>query len=525
MFFMQIIISMAGFGSRFTNAGFKTPKHFLPIGSKPIIEYVIDNFSINDEFIFICREDEEYKSHEKIKKLADKKGLNYKIFLEPPHKTGPIPAVHRIIEHIDLKTPVIVNYCDFHWLWDYEKFKEFALVNNFKGIVPAYKGFHPHSLYSNYYGYLKTEGNVVIDYKEKESFTDNHMEEYASSGTYYFSTGQILKDAVNYALDNDLKVNGEYYMSMAYKYLLDNNLKTGVYEIKKFMQLGTPEDYNEFLGWYNYFHNETFSAPKIKANMILPMVGEGRRFKEANYTEPKPLIKANNRELYLLALDNLPKTDTVNIVINKNAINPEKISNSYDLNAELNLVTLDYLTEGQAMTCLEAVKNMNEEESIIISCCDTQLIYDTEKFLKLYNDDKVDLIVFTKKDYRPALIRPQMYGWLESDENNKITGVSVKQAKENHDEVIVSTFFFKKIKDYKKAVARMVEQNRRINNEFYVDECIRDMIELGFNCYTLPIEHYISLGTPIELDIFNYWLETFNDPNFDKNKITKPALV
>ena len=66
------------------------------------------------------------------------------------------------------------------------EFCKYVRSNKLDGCIPAYKGFHPH-LGSTNYAYILEDKQEFIDIKEKEPFTDKKMNEYASSGTYYFS--------------------------------------------------------------------------------------------------------------------------------------------------------------------------------------------------------------------------------------------------------------------------------------------------------------------------------------------------
>ena len=84
-------------------------------------------------------------------------------------------------KHIDLDSPVIVNYCDFSCYWDWNKFKTYLLATSCDGAILCYKGFHPHSLGNTNYAYLKEKDSIVYDIQEKEPFTENKMNEYASS--------------------------------------------------------------------------------------------------------------------------------------------------------------------------------------------------------------------------------------------------------------------------------------------------------------------------------------------------------
>ena len=110
-----------------------------------------------------------------------------------------------------------------------------------------------------------------------------------------------MKKSIKYCLDNKLAFNKEYYVSLAYKYLLNKNKKVFVYELEHFMQWGTPKDLNEYLKWSKTFRD----YPKIKQEkktisnhaIIMPMAGSGQRFQEQGYGVSKPLIKVKGKPM------------------------------------------------------------------------------------------------------------------------------------------------------------------------------------------------------------------------------------
>ena len=170
---MQIIIPMSGFGERFRRAGYTTPKPLIEIDGKPVIAHVIEMFPGEQDLIFICNQDHlsepDYHMEEIIKKYCPTAriiGIN-------PHKLGPIHAVRQIIEILDLSQPTIVNYCDFTCYWNWFSFKKFVKDTACAGAIPAYKGFHPHTLGTTNYAYMRESNGWVDDIQEKQPYTDD----------------------------------------------------------------------------------------------------------------------------------------------------------------------------------------------------------------------------------------------------------------------------------------------------------------------------------------------------------------
>ena len=140
---------------------------------------------------------------------------------------------------------VIINYCDFSMYWDYRHFKGFVDATECDGCVVCYTGFHPHMLGSDNYAFCccdLDEKNKIVEIREKQPFTDDKMSEFASTGTYYFKKGSYVKKYFKQLMDEDLNINGEYYVSLVYNLLIRDGLDNRVYEVPYMLQWGTPFD-------------------------------------------------------------------------------------------------------------------------------------------------------------------------------------------------------------------------------------------------------------------------------------------
>lgn len=241
---MQIVIPMAGLWIRFKNKWFSTSKYLLKISWKTIIEKIVWNFDKNnDKFLFICNKIDFEKN--KLNEFFEKLDINFKVISIDNHQLWPVYSLYKALNHIDNNENTIVNYCDFYWNWNYSDFKE--KIKNYEGGIICYKWFHPHLLRPNLYAWVKTNSkNELIEIKEKFSYTENKMDTWQSSGTYYFKSWEILKKYVNKLINENIKCNWEYYVSLLYNFLYEDNLKTLIYEIKYFLQTWTPEDYLEY---------------------------------------------------------------------------------------------------------------------------------------------------------------------------------------------------------------------------------------------------------------------------------------
>ena len=142
---MQIVVPMTGYGSRFVAAGYKELKPFIRIEGKPIIQWIVQGmFPCEKKFIFICRK-EHLDTFPEMENQLQEIAPMAKIFaVKNWIKKGPVYDVLRASDEIDNEEPVIINYCDFYMVWDWQDFKRKLEDRNPDGCVPCYTGFHPH---------------------------------------------------------------------------------------------------------------------------------------------------------------------------------------------------------------------------------------------------------------------------------------------------------------------------------------------------------------------------------------------
>ena len=506
---MKVIIPMSGIGSRFAAAGYQDIKPLIQVDEKAIIQYVVEMFPKDSDFIFICNS-EHLETIPKLTRILQDSCANKKIFGIEPHKLGPVHAVMQHLDEIDDDEEVIINYCDFCCDWDFDDFISFVRNNQLDGCIPSYKGFHPHTLWSNYYAYLMLSDSLITDIQEKTPFTDDPRNEYASSGTYYFKTGKLLKSSLSDCVSQGLSTNGEFYVSLAYKPMLANGSKVMPYHLNHFMQWGTPADLQEY-----EYHSRSYklrqilppNPQRIQGTKIVPMAGLGSRFSDQGYSVPKPLIDIHGSPMFLEALNMMPPHEN-NILITRD-LNLESSAMPFLDTDSYSVIDLAEATDGQATTCLNAVIELENNSPFTIGACDNGMIYSFDKFQQALNS--ADVIVWSIRNYPGALRRPNMYGWLEVDANNFIKRVQVKKPFDSNVNfpIITGTFTFQNKMQYIDAYNRMLERKAMINGEYYVDELINDCIALGLKCISLEVESYLCWGTPEDLNTYLYWDECF----------------
>lgn len=255
-------------------------------------------------------------------------------------------------------------------------------------------------------------------------------------------------------------------------------------------------------------------------NIIIPMAGAGQRFVDAGYKEHKPVIGTIDRRsgqelpMVVCATYDLPELadDGANVTyidryFHKKDGVEDKIKQYFP---KSNFISVEDLTEGQACTCLLAEEKINNNTPLLIAGCDNGMVIDTNKFKELTKES--DVLVFTYRHNESVVEKPDAYGWVIPDENGTIQKLSIKKAVSNtpmEDHAIVATFWFKEGSIFVEAAKKMIQENDRINGEFYVDEVIKHTLELGYIAKVFEIERYIGWGTPADyenyMNTITYW--------------------
>jgi NDP-sugar pyrophosphorylase family protein len=528
---VQIIIPMSGIGKRFIDAGYEKPKYLIEIDNKPIIEHVINLFPNEANFSFILNN--EHLENTNIQNILNNLCSHSKIYTVPiNNRKGPVHAVSQIFDNIDDDKEVIISYCDYGTYWNYNNFLLDVRKHNAYGSIACYKGFHPHMLGSDNYAFLKeTEQNSMWmrEIKEKEPFTPNKMEEYASNGTYYFKNGRLLKKYFSLLMERNIHTNNEYYVSMVYNLLVEDNLSVRIFEIENMLQWGTPYDFEIYKSWSSYFNDTLIPIKKFtdiyNITTIMPMAGKGSRFTHRGYNISKPLLDVNGNPMVIEAIRCLPNTTNyVFVCLNEHLDNSPIRENILKYYPNANIIGINNTTEGQACTVEIAIKeaNIHLDSPILITACDNGVYYDSIEYNKLLQDTNNDIIIWSFRNNQTSKINPNMYAWLKVDEHNNIQHVSCKKFIYDNPlktHAIIGTMFYRKARYFIDGLNKNYEQNIRTNGEFYVDDVINQNIKDGLTVKVFESKHYICWGTPDDYETYLYWQQFFNKYPYHKCNI------
>jgi len=241
----------------------------------------------------------------------------------------------------------------------------------------------------------------------------------------------------------------------------------------------------------------------IKLNFIIPMGGEGKRFKNSKFNKPKFMIKTKNKTLLEWAIQSLPLdfAHKIFFIIRKNDEQNfrvkefiKKIMKKFP-NTKFKVLLLSKNTRGQAETVLSCKKEINNDRALLIFNNDTYFksIRLKSRLLSMRNQ-KIDGIlgIFNSKDPK--------YSFVEIDNDDKVIRTKEKKVISNF--ASTGMYIFSKGSDFIKSAEYAIEKNILIKNEFYISELYNILIKEGKKITVDVADEFVALGTPEDIKKF-----------------------
>jgi dTDP-glucose pyrophosphorylase len=236
-------------------------------------------------------------------------------------------------------------------------------------------------------------------------------------------------------------------------------------------------------------------------NLVIPMAGSGKRFVDAGFSQPKPLINILGESMIKRVLSPFIKSQQkfTFILITRDNATPEyqqlllELRNTF-LNTGIQFILkqINYLTDGAVSTLLNARAYINNEESLLI--CDCDAIYDPiifdilDGFIKTNADLDAVSVCFTDSSPKNSFVAIDEFGFTTKTAEKTVIS----------DLCCTGMHWFKKGSDFIEAAENMIQANDRTNNEFYVTPVINYILKLGLKHKPLLIPNtlYDQIGTP-----------------------------
>lgn len=231
--------------------------------------------------------------------------------------------------------------------------------------------------------------------------------------------------------------------------------------------------------------------------ILIPMAGEGSRFAKEGYQFPKPLIDVNGKPMIQQVVENLNFDAEYIFLVRKQHI--EKYDGLVETlkqitNNNSKIVVVDSLTEGAACTALLAKKYINNNDDLLIANSDQIIEYEKQNFLLLKHLTNVDSIVFTFNAVHPK------WSFVKVNSDGFVTEVAEKKPISNI--ATCGIYWYRKGTDFVKYSEQMIQNNIRVNNEFYIAPVYNELINDNKTLIPFYVHKMHGIGTPEDLSCF-----------------------
>lgn len=235
---LNVLIPMAGAGSRFASANYTFPKPIIDVMGKPMIQVVVENLNIDANYIFIVRKEHREKYNLDIMLNLIAPGCKV---VEVDHLTDGAACTTLLArEYIDTDLPLLIANADQYIEWNSNEFMYKMNESGVDGGILTFTTTHPK------WSFVKLDENgYVVEVAEKKPISD-----IATVGIYYWARGSDYVRYTNQMIDKDIRVNNEFYVAPVYNEAVADKLKITTFAVDKMLGIGTPEDLYYFTETY-----------------------------------------------------------------------------------------------------------------------------------------------------------------------------------------------------------------------------------------------------------------------------------
>lgn len=233
---LNIVVPMAGRGSRFAEAGYINPKPLIDIYGHPMIEYVTKNISPKCEhrFIYVCQEEhlKKYDLEKELRRMAPECEI-----VTIDHITeGAACTVLLAERYIDNENELMIANSDQYVDTDINKYLE--AMGQSDGLIMTMPADDPKWSFIKY-----DENGFVQMVREKEVISNE-----ATVGIYNYKHGSDYVKYAHQMIEKNIRVNNEFYVAPVYNEMIKAGKKIVFNNVGKSMYgLGVPDDLNYFM--------------------------------------------------------------------------------------------------------------------------------------------------------------------------------------------------------------------------------------------------------------------------------------
>lgn len=231
---INVVIPMAGEGSRFKTAGYKIPKPFIPVFGKPMYTWVLDNMTGKHPIVFHLMVRREHLEH--FGSLPE----NIHLHVVEKLTEGAACTVLLIKELINSQEPLLIVNSDQYLEWNVDMFLDAALNPSYSGTIST---FNQPNVTDLRWSYAAVDKEGLVERVAEKEFIGPH----ATTGIYFWQRGADFVAAAESMISAETRVNGEFYVCPVYNVAIAGGAAIRTMNCRRMWGLGVPGDLELFI--------------------------------------------------------------------------------------------------------------------------------------------------------------------------------------------------------------------------------------------------------------------------------------
>jgi len=236
---MNILIPMAGAGSRFAQQGYKLPKPLIDVHGAPMIRRCVDSLGLRGRYIFMIRKYDDRTHYSSLRGVLESM-VDDPIIIEIDKLTDGAACTCLLAkDYINNDEPLMSANCDQIMNWNPNDFLNCISDKDIHGCVVTYDCNSPKNSYIE----LDDHGHGVR-LTEKDPISN-----FSLTGIHYWKKGRYFVESAEKMIEEDIRVNNEFYVAPTYNQMIKNGMIVTNYHIENthFYPVGTPEDLQSYI--------------------------------------------------------------------------------------------------------------------------------------------------------------------------------------------------------------------------------------------------------------------------------------
>lgn len=258
--------------------------------------------------------------------------------------------------------------------------------------------------------------------------------------------------------------------------------------------------------------------------IIIPMSGIGKRFVDAGYNIPKPLIMVNGKPIIEHVVSMFKGDHTFIFICNQDHLKNTSMREVLKkIKPEGVIIPIKYHRKGPVHDTTFAFNYVKDDEEVFISYCDYFMEFDFNQMISEVNLHNYAGAVPSYTGFHPHLLHNNFYGGVLVDENNTMLDYREKHSfTENLMDSFHSAggYYFRTAKELKDYTKELLESNISINGEQYTSMLYYLYLRDKKKIYVPTVHRFMQWGTPKDLEEYEAWARYFINTLGNKMALT-----